>query len=65
VSEGQNQSDLLDIALGQGVHRAVDVGCEPVDQLVAVALIGVAADVCGAVENCPAGQPRKQGQLAG
>jgi hypothetical protein len=55
VREGQNESDLLHVALGQGVHRAVEFGPEPIDELVAVAMVGVAADVCGSVENRPAG----------
>jgi Flp pilus assembly pilin Flp len=44
----------MHVALGQGVYRAVEFGREPIRELVAVAMVGVAANVCGAVEDRPA-----------
>ena len=57
VHERQHEADLLPVALGQRVDRAVQLGVEALGELVAVAAVAQAADRGEPVQVLAPGQP--------
>src|SRR6185312_9318764 len=65
VHEGQHQTDLLAVALGQDADRAVELDAEPLDELVPVVANGHAAGVAEPLQVLPAGQTWVQREIPG
>src|SRR5664279_233532 len=63
VHESLHQADLLPVALGQGADRAIQLGTEPVGQLIAVAAVAQGADVGEAIQVLAPGQPWVEGEV--
>ena len=64
MHEREHQADLLPIAFRQRPRRAIEIGGEPLDELVAVAELTQPSCSGQPVEVLAAGQARVEGELA-
>ena len=63
--DGEQDADLLPIALGEGASRPLEVDLEPLDKLVEVGSVLHPAGLCSEVDVLLAGQARVERELAG